>query len=37
MKLYSVTQGWVDRQWRAQGMQFKVLLLPALFPFLPFQ
>ncbi len=32
MKLYDAIQGWVDRQWRAQGLQFKMLLLPALIP-----
>jgi len=34
LKVYLAIRDWVDRQWRAAGLQFKVLLLPAIIPFL---
>ena len=34
MKAYHAVRDWVDRQWRAAGLQFKILLLPAIIPLL---
>lgn len=34
MKAFQAIRDWVDRQWRAPGLQFKVLLLPSVIPLL---
>ncbi|MBB4631908.1 hypothetical protein [Sphingosinicella soli] len=34
MKVYIAIRDWVDRQWRAPGLRFKILLLPAMLPLL---
>jgi len=34
VNLYCIIRDWVDRQWCAPGLQFKVLLLPAMLPLL---
>jgi hypothetical protein len=34
LQLYGRIEGWVDRQWRAEGLRFKVLLFPAILPLL---
>jgi hypothetical protein len=34
VRLYGRILEWVDRQWRAPGLQFKILELPSVLPFL---
>lgn len=34
MKAYHTVRDWVDRLWRAPGLQVKILLLPAILPVL---
>jgi len=32
MRLYHATREWVDGRWKAPGLAFKILLLPAIVP-----